>query len=860
MALILLARVFEEELTQYIVDELNREIRTGVNVGDVKLSFIKKFPDASLELRDVFMASVPDFESTSFQEENTDTLFVAKHLFLRFNILKLLKRQYLVREVQVQTGKLNILIDHAGNGNYLFWDKKEGESEKNFLLELDNVKLKNILFRFDNRALEMDIRGTVRKSFFKGMFSREDYTISTGLEGMLKRYSNGGTVFLKDQKISANASLHTDPQSIKISEGKLILAGQQIIVSGEMLRPVPLDLNLVFEGKSLDLEKILLLLVKSNRKIPDDLRAGGNLNFQGKIQGTASTIRMPWIEADFFLHKGWLRSSRFPLEVREIKTKGSYSNGTGRGPRTTLIQLNGVSMKIGNSRIGGDYSVFNLIRPDFNYQIKADLDLSDIQTFISSDTIFELMQGRVLAELSMTGNQALLENLNKSDLLNFKYNANLHLEDVSLNFSKVPLRFKNFTGDAVFTDHLEIKSLNGIFEDCHISMSGRADNFLEYLLTPGGNLWMDVDLYSEKMDFNHLKSMNARSDKKNKTNSVLFPEHLYLKTRFWFDELEINEFKATQITGDLIYKPKRLSINHVELLSMDGLIVSEGLLEQQQDMHFLVKSMSEISSVDITRAFSSFNNFGQEFIVDSHLIGSLTAMVNFSAGLDETMKIKKETILADCDVVISDGELSGFDPMMKLSRFIDIEELGSIKFSTLTNEIYIRNEEVLIPKMDISSSAANISGSGIHGFDKNFKYKVKVALSELRSKRSRKISEKESEFGEIEDDGLGQVYVYLIIEGTPQGTDVRYDRRGAMQNIREQMKEERKELKNILKEEFGLFKKDSTLKDDGSQKEPPAFKIEWDEEEDSTTKRDKKKSNNSEKERFIIVWDEDEVE
>ena len=376
-------------------------------------------------------------------------------------------------------------------------------------------------------------------------------------------------------------------------------------------------------------------------------------------------------------------------------------------------------------------------------------------------------------------------------------------------------------------------------------MSGRVDNFLEYLLTPGGNLWMDVDLYSERMDLNYLRSMNARTDKINRSDSVFLPERLYLKTRFWFDELEINEFKARQITGNLIYKPKRLSINHIELLSMGGLIKSQGILEQQGDLHFLVNSMSEIKSVDITEAFSSFNNFGQRFIVDTNLKRSLTGMVNFSTGLDEKMRIKKKTILADCDVVIRDGELSGFEPLMQLSRFIDIEELESIKFSTLTNEIFIRNEEVVIPKMDISSTAADITASGIHSFDKNFTYKMKVALSELRSKRSSKLQEQESEFGEIEDDGLGQVYVYLIIEGTPDGTDVRYDRRGAIQNVREQMKEEKQDLKKLLNEELGWFRKDSTLRDES---------------EDSTSLRDNKQNNNSDKERFIIVWDENDLD
>ncbi len=854
----ILGRIFEDELTQYVVGGLNRHIRTEVKVEDVKLSFIKGFPDATLEFQNVFIASVPDFQRAVFAEQNTDTLLVAANLFLRFNVLKLLKHQYLVKEVKVRSGKLNLYIDRAGNGNYLFWGKREGGPEKDFLLALDNVKLDDVYLNYDNRALEINVEGLVQKSYFRGRLSMDSYRMSAGFEGIIRQYRNKGAVLLKEQEIFSEATLFIDPQSIEISGGDLILAGQHLLVSGKILRPRPLELDISLEGKQLDLEYLIKHIVSITDKYPEDLRAGGKLSFRGQVRGIVSNTKMPGIEADFSLQDGWLNTSLLKEDIRELKTRGSYSNGTGRGPQTTRIQLNGLSLRFGNSRLGGDYSVQNLLSPDFNYKIKADLDLQDIQNIMSADSLFESMQGRVQAEVQMKGDQALLENFNKTDLLNYDYQATIRLEGLNLQWKKVPLRFKNFSGDAVFTDHLNVKNLNGLIEESQVSLNGRVDNFLEYLLTPDGNLWMDVNLYSERMDLNYLRSINSGGNERIDNDTLFLPERLYLKTRFWFDELEIKDFKAEQVTGDLVYQPGRLNVTHLELLSMDGRVESEGIFEQQKDMGFLVKSLSRVYSADITKAFSSFNNFGQNFIVDRHIKGSLSGTVNFSTGLNERMKIKKETILADCDIVIQNGQLSGFEPMMKLSRFIDVAELENIQFSTLTNEVFIRNEEVVIPKMDIHSSAFDITASGIHGFDKNFTYKVKVSLSELLAKKSASSAGQDSEFGIIEDDGLGRVYLYLIIEGTPERTDVRYDRRGAIQNIREQLTEEKLELREILKEELGLFKKDSSITGKGREPEPPEFIIEWDENADSIKKEDIKKDNISGEERFIIEWDEDE--
>ncbi len=856
---LVLVRIFEDELTQYAVEEINQQLRTEIKVENINLSFLKKFPDASLEFKNVFIGSVPDFDQSDFSEMNTDTLLVANKLFLRFNVLKLLRRQYLIREVQVQSGKLNVFIDRSGNGNYVFWQTSEKEEEKSFLLALDNVKLSDMLIGFDNRALAINVRGILRRSYFKGQFSRESYSMSAGIDGMLHEYINEGTILLQRQNISSNAALSVNPQSIEISEGNLKLAGQQMLVSGTILRPRPLDLDLRIEGRQLDLNQALKHVVLLNESYPEDLRAGGKLDFSCILGGTVSNTRMPEIKADFSLQEGWIQTSSLPWEIREINTGGSYSNGREHCLRTTVLGLKDMSMRFGNSRIGGDYSVSNLISPTFNYKIKTDLDLIDIQKIKSVDSLFSYMQGRVLAEIQMEGNQALLENLRKEDLLNYKYKANIHLENVALKSNRIPFELKDFTGDAVFTDHLKIQSLSGELEDSRISISGRMDNFLEYLFTSSGNLWMDVDLYSERLDLNHLISLN--SNQKAERDSFFLPERLYLKTRYWFDEFELKDFSASNVTGNLIYKPRRLSINQIELNSMEGRIKSEGILEQRKDMSFLVKALSGINSVNITQAFTSFNNFGQEFIVDHHLKGSLSGDVNFSAIMTPHLRIKKESILVDCDIIIKDGELSGFEPMLSLSKYIDVEELENISFSTLSNEIFIRNEEVLIPKMDIHSSAVDITASGIHGFNKEFSYKIKLALSDLLAKKSRKPDKQDSEFGVIEEDGLGGINLYLIIEGSPdEGTSVRYDRRGALQNIKEQMNEEKQELKQILNDEFGLFKKDSTLLDEQNKEDAPDFIIEWEEEKESNSGPVKKPGNKSNEQKFTIVWDEDETE
>jgi len=225
---------------------------------------------------------------------------------------------------------------------------------------------------------------------------------------------------------------------------------------------------------------------------------------------------------------------------------------------------------------------------------------------------------------------------------------------------------------------------------------------------------------------------------------------------------------------------------------------------------------------------------------------------------DPDMKLDKNTFLADADIIIQDGELIGFEPMEQLSRFVDIEELMHIRFSELKNEIFIRDREVILPQMDINSSALNLSGSGIHSFDNYYNYKIRLSLSEVLSRKRRRQRDSESENAVIEETRQGRINIYLAIDGTPDGTEISYNRKAAVTSLRQKMDEEKVSMKEIIREEYGLFEQDSIESVDTLTGGRPDFIIEWD--SDSTLRNTKDSLNNWKNEKFIIEFEEDTID
>ena len=86
-----------------------------------------------------------------------------------------------------------------------------------------------------------------------------------------------------------------------------------------------------------------------------------------------------------------------------------------------------------------------------------------------------------------------------------------------------------------------------------------------------------------------------------------------------------------------------------------------------------------------------------------------------------------------------------------------------------------------------------------------------------------------------ENDPENRRCVFILMTGTVENPIIKYDRKGLKQKIGEDLKAEKHSLKQILKEEFGLFKKDSTLNQQATPKGEQKFKIEVGEKKEQKT-------------------------
>jgi hypothetical protein len=251
-----------------------------------------------------------------------------------------------------------------------------------------------------------------------------------------------------------------------------------------------------------------------------------------------------------------------------------------------------------------------------------------------------------------------------------------------------------------------------------------------------------------------------------------------------------------------------------------------------------LQAKAHLEKVNVKMLFTQFGNFGQDDLKDENLEGLLTSDVIYASSMKNNLDIDLNSIKTHAEIMIENGRLVNYSPMLSLSKFLKVEDLTDIRFATLNNQIDISNEEIFIPAMEIKSSALNLQLLGTHTFDNELDYHFTIALADLlasKFKKRNKGFDNQAEFGPVEDDGRGRTKVYVSLTGTVDDPIVKYDKKAMREKLSNDMKAQKVELRQVLKQEFKWMKGD-TLKN-------PV--------------RDKNIINKQEQGKFVIEWDDD---
>ncbi len=857
------AYTHEEELKSRAIAALEGGLVTKVDIKRIDYSVFAHFPNAALRCQGVVL-----YDTFG----HGDTLISAGEVSFEIGLMSILRGKVAFDQVGIADGRVHLVRDEKGIDNFHFWKtSEESESTEELAFNLEVIRLKNTHFIYDDRFNKVYVETRELFAEVQGGLNGATIDVAGSVRASAAYVSTDDTPWLHSAHVDGTlrAVIDTDEGAYRFDDIDIEVAGVRLVGSTHVRSlDEGVDLRLSADVKSIEFSALTGLLPPEQAALLEPYALSGKGRGTVRVNGRAGG--------------GFTPEWAVMVEVK----KGTASHKTSNKGMTGIAAVvradgdNGGNLfidafegRLGGGIIGFNGSLSNFSTPSVLLSLRADLRLNELAQFLDIEGV-DALSGRALVELGIAGilpfrQQNGEQIFDAAMLRQNKYNGKAELSDVSVQARGMARPIERMNGLLNFTgDYAAVEALVLRMGASDYSFTGEVHNILPWLLSEDEVLRVDAECKSGLTDLaSFLTDEEAAASDEDYNFSL--PETIDLRVHAHIDELRFRQFTARNVSGDIELNRRALRFSRLNFNAVDGKVQLDLTVVPFKE-GFKLSSAGKMQQVDLRRMFVEFEEFGQAFITSSNLRGRCNVDLVFGAEMSSSLSIDSKSIVSYIDLMVENGELIGLQSMQSISDYMrgnkliapfvnaDLLEqrLRHIRFETLENRIEIKNERIYFPMMDVRSSAMDIKASGSHWFDSRIDYTVALYLRDILIRKDR------SDFGEIEDDGLGHRF-FLSMAGTTDDPTFGYDRQARREVRQAERQAERENLKRIITEDLNPFKKRDKSDDRGTNSSGGStIRVEWGDEEkqQDTPSVEKEKPASEGKRRWKLFGGDDDEE
>jgi hypothetical protein len=822
----------KDKIKSFVVDEINKHLLTEISVKEIDVSLFRNFPYVSLVFEDIVIPEV------IHELPGEDTLIAARWVSLQFNVWDVIVGKYRLRRVNIEESKCHLKILQDGTPNYYFWKTDTTDTaDSDFELLLRRVRCDQLEFYYENFYSDVHMKLMAEEFTMAGRFDETKFDMTFSGQLHSEFFSSGKYRFLTGIPVECSGEMNADidNQLYTFTDALLILGNVSVYIDGTYTDTETPQIDIVARNEQCQLRDFMSLLPDNVQKDLELFEQSGNVAINAVIKGPFSKQQLPAIAFSILLSNGKIHRQDQNITLEDLSFNIDYSCNNLKKPETAVLTCRSFSATLGSGTISGKFELNGFGASKIKAELLADLDLQDVQKFINYEDIVS-MTGRINAEIVFSGEFADINNIRASDFTNSKSTGLLKSESMEVimrNFGE-PIQIRNLKGTFSEKDLI----LDGFYvSTCgsDISVSGVASNIFPFFMFQDEKLQISGKGTSGILHVNRIFAANSSTNETTTSEDtkywVSFSKNLSLDLQLNVGEVIYNSFHCNNVKTTLLLNNQVLLLRDMSFSSMDGTAEAEVIIDTRPENTIDFRIMANLNNINITKAFTDFNNFGQTSLTDKHLKGNLSGTVHFSSKWSKSLEIDMSSVTVVANIQILDGAILNYEPLAGLEKYFRRRDFSNVEFASLTNEIVIQDQKILIPEMRIQSNVMDFEMQGTHDFKNNINYNFEIQFSELINKPTGNKPRAEDEYGTIEEDREDQLTWHFKVTGTVDNPKfVPLDIRSITSKSKDDLKKESNEAKNLLKQEFGS-KKDSTEQIiEHNNGETPRIIIEWEDE------------------------------
>ena len=781
-----LVYIYKDEIIYLATMQINKHLNTKIDVAKkIDISIFDKFPELSIAFHQV----------KCYEPETTKPVVLASlnKITITFDVLDFWNKKYNVDKLFLENGFVHLRTDLDGKHNFLILKKDTSNSKSDFAISF--IQLKNIDFIYDYQPSKHVYQSYINSTEASLKSLNNIYDIT--LEGDLK--SDG--IQLKDKvffqnksiKLSAAITYNSLSETLDIKPSSIIVNTSAFALQGKYeIKKSFLDIS--FNANKNDIQAFASILPKSLTAELEQYKSTGNVYFNGTIKGITNTQESPAINIKFGFDHATFYHPQYKQNISDAFLTGTFSNGGKHNLATSSLQLSNIKLNVDQKAIEGYFHMNNFEDPYVETHLKGGLILSKLLNLIPSHP-FEKASGEIDFDIEFKGNVNNLKS--KAGYAHIQTSGEITFDAVRVKINSYPHMISIDEAACIFTQNdISIDNMHLAIGKNEIVLNGIFRNLIGKLIFPDQTVYVQADLEMGNIFLEDILMADTRTVKSSDQDFIMPALKDYmLNLNLTAASMNYNKFHARKITSKIDWSYPYLNFTNSNLTFCNGSYTGKTSMKVINGKSVEINTDSKIRNMDIDSLFYAFENFSQDFITNKNLKGQISTDISLFMELDNHLTILPSSVICDADITVHNGQLNNFEPLKRISKFLDAENLNNVTFSEMNNHFLIYNQEVQIPDMKIISNVGKISFSGKHNFDGRISYQLAYPMKNLKKEKA----DSDAAFGAIRKDSKGEMNLYLIIQGTTEDFKISYDKKATAEKIKMDLQKEKTELKDLFK-------------------------------------------------------------
>ncbi|MBP8945001.1 MAG: hypothetical protein KBG25_03720 [Paludibacteraceae bacterium] len=708
--LLCLPFVFKGKIVDFTKQQLNKQLIAHIDFDKIQLSFIRRFPNASIQIKNLKIIGIDEFEKdTLLATEKIEAVVNLKSFFsdTGYDISKIL-----LANSQV---KAHVLPDGKANWN-IVKEKPEAEkdtSKMNFHLKLKDVILQNINLTYLDEQGNMKIQVCNLNHHTSGDLTADSSLLETDTRIDSLSFWMNNVAYLSKANVKLKVDVDADLNNMmfKLSDNSILINALPFSINGWLkVLDDGFDMDLKLLADKVDFKSILSLIPALYYQSFKELKADGKISLDASVKGQMKEDNYPSFNLKLNVDDGWFRYPSLPKAVQNIQIATQIFHPDGNLDKT-VVDISKVSFVLDKQPFFVSCRILTPVSdPQIQVVAQGKIEMDKIKDFYPLGDKTKL-NGLLDIDASLNGRMSYIEN-NQYDKFNFQGKLNLErflMKDVNLYPQEITINNASLLMNPSFVN----LSLSGLkIGENNLSAQGKLENIIAYLLK-NKTLSGQLNAQSSYLNLNDFITSQPDNESATEKKVLEIPKNINFIVNADLNKVKFDKMIFENIKGKLEIENGELKLQNVALQAFGGNILAKGLYSTLLPENPKLKVDLNIDSVVINKIFTQIGFMEKLVPFLKNTDGKFSTNLSLDANLKNDMSLDLTSLNANGVFSTRAVGIKNSPIFNALANNLNRPEFMQPTLKDIALKFEILNGKIFIKPFDfkISNIKMNLGGS-----------------------------------------------------------------------------------------------------------------------------------------------------